>query len=104
MKPAIGINDEIIRAGGLLIPLAIACLCSPPVIAQQQASIPLGIALESYLYPFPVHFLETEMEGQLVRMAYMDVPPSGTPNGQTMVLLHGKNFGGYYWEKTIKRF
>ena len=42
------------------------------------------------------------MEGQLVRMAYMDIPPSGTANGQTVVLLHGKNFGGYYWKNTIR--
>ena len=73
-------------------------LSSPNV---NQAVIPLGIALDPYPYPYAVHFLEFEMQGQLVRMAYMDIPPSGTPNGQTAVLLHGKNFGGYYWEGTI---
>jgi pimeloyl-ACP methyl ester carboxylesterase len=35
-------------------------------------------------------------------MAYMDVAPPRDPNGQTFVLLHGKNFGGYYWENTIR--
>ena len=64
-------------------------------------SIPLGIALESYAYPHPVQFLPLEIEGQPVRMAYMDVRPAGVGNGQTVVLLHGKNFYGSYWEKTI---
>ena len=27
----------------------------------------------------------------------MDVPPLGTPNGHTVVLLHGNNFAGFYW-------
>jgi pimeloyl-ACP methyl ester carboxylesterase len=34
-------------------------------------------------------------------MAYMDVPPEGTGNGRTVVLLHGKNFFGAYWRDTI---
>jgi pimeloyl-ACP methyl ester carboxylesterase len=33
-------------------------------------------------------------------MAYMDVTPTN-PNGQTVLLLHGKNFSGAYWEPTI---
>lgn len=84
-----------------------ACLCAPlvaqslPSQSRGQTTVPLGIALESYPYPYPVRFLEFEMQGQLVRMAYMDIPPSAPANGQTVVLLHGKNFGGYYWESTI---
>jgi pimeloyl-ACP methyl ester carboxylesterase len=27
----------------------------------------------------------------------MDVPPSGTPNGHTVLLLHGYNFAGFYF-------
>jgi pimeloyl-ACP methyl ester carboxylesterase len=53
-------------------------------------------------YPWPVHFLPLTIEGQDVRMAYMDVPPLETPNAQTIVLLHGKNFGGYYWGATAE--
>jgi pimeloyl-ACP methyl ester carboxylesterase len=64
-------------------------------------SVPLGIALESYSYPHPVQFLPLEIEGQLVRLAYMDVRPAGRGNGRTVVLLHGKNFYGSYWENTI---
>lgn len=35
-------------------------------------------------------------------MAYMDVKPE-EPNGETVLLLHGKNFSGAYWEETAKR-
>jgi pimeloyl-ACP methyl ester carboxylesterase len=65
-------------------------------------STPLGSAMESYAYPFPVQFLSLEIKGQDVRMAYMDVRPAGAGNGQSVVLLHGKNFYGSYWEKTIR--
>jgi pimeloyl-ACP methyl ester carboxylesterase len=58
---------------------------------------PLGIALEEYAYPWSVYFLPLTIEGQDLRMAYMDVPPSAPANGRAVVLLHGKNFGGYYW-------
>jgi pimeloyl-ACP methyl ester carboxylesterase len=34
-------------------------------------------------------------------MAYMDVSPTGAANGRTVLLLHGKNFFGAYWEATI---
>jgi pimeloyl-ACP methyl ester carboxylesterase len=73
--------------------------------AQESStySVPLGIALESWPYPYPVRYLALEIEGQLVRMAYMDVAPSAVvANGQVIVLLHGKNFDGSYWEGTIK--
>jgi len=71
-------------------------------ISGQQAAEPgelkpLGIALEEYPYPWPVHFLPLEIERQDLRMAYMDVAPSGPGNGRAVVLMHGKNFGGYYW-------
>jgi pimeloyl-ACP methyl ester carboxylesterase len=33
----------------------------------------------------------------------MDVAPSGAPNGRTIVLMHGKNFGGYYFRNVIER-
>src|SRR5690606_20057129 len=36
-----------------------------------------------------------------LKMAYMDVKPL-QPNGQTVMLLHGKNFNGAYWKTTIQ--
>ena len=35
-------------------------------------------------------------------MAFMDVKPV-SPNGQVVMLLHGKNFNGAYWGQTAKR-
>ena len=57
--------------------------------------------MESYPYPYPVHFLPLTIEGQDLRMAYMDVAPAGKANGKSVVLLHGKNFFGAYWKETI---
>jgi pimeloyl-ACP methyl ester carboxylesterase len=47
--------------------------------------------------PWPQHYLSLNVQGKLVDMAYMDVSPA-KPNGQTMLLLHGKNFNGWYWK------
>jgi pimeloyl-ACP methyl ester carboxylesterase len=58
--------------------------------------------LEGYDYPYSVDFLQVTIEGQDLRMAYMDVPPNGRDNGRVVMLLHGKNFFGTYWTKTIR--
>lgn len=56
--------------------------------------------LSDYLYPYPVSFLEVDIQKQQLKMAYMDVKPSNY-NGKNVVLLHGKNFNGAYWKSTI---
>jgi pimeloyl-ACP methyl ester carboxylesterase len=56
----------------------------------------------NFTYPFRVHFLPLTVERQEVKIAFMDVAPVGRPNGRTVVLLHGKNFSGAYWEPTIR--
>ena len=56
----------------------------------------LSITLENIKYPYPVKFLPLTVEGQDIRMAYMDVAPTTTANGRTVMLFHGKNFGGYF--------
>ncbi|HEY9048914.1 MAG TPA: alpha/beta hydrolase [Ohtaekwangia sp.] len=68
---------------------------------QPSAQEPLGLALENYPYPFPVYYFKRNIQQQSVAMAYMDVKPSN-PNGKTVMLLHGKNFFGAYWEQTIR--
>jgi pimeloyl-ACP methyl ester carboxylesterase len=68
-----------------------------------SASLPaLGICLEGYEYPYPVETLALTSDLQPVTMAYMDVAPSGPPNGKTVVLMHGKAFGGYYFHNVIE--
>ena len=71
------------------------------VNAQNDSLRNLDINLENYQYPFPVKFLPLDLQGEKLKMAYMDVQPEKA-NGKTVVLLHGKNFNGAYWEQTAK--
>ena len=61
----------------------------------------LDIELSNYEYPYEVSVLNLKVQGQDLQMSYMDVKPSQY-NGKNIVLLHGKNFNGAYWETTIK--
>ena len=63
---------------------------------------PGSITYEEIAYPYPVSYLPLTLYGQDVRMAYMDVPPAGQPNGRTAVLFHGMNFGGFYFAGPIE--
>ncbi|HTM93254.1 MAG TPA: alpha/beta hydrolase [Flavisolibacter sp.] len=58
------------------------------------------VSAQTLNYPYPVQFLSLNIEQQSVKMAYMDVP-SSKPNGKAVLLLHGKNFNGYYWKDVI---
>lgn len=62
---------------------------------------PLDAELINYQYPYEVHFLNFKSQNNDLKMAYMDVKPK-ISNGKTIMLLHGKNFNGAYWEKTAK--
>jgi pimeloyl-ACP methyl ester carboxylesterase len=62
---------------------------------------PLDAELTNYQYPFEVRFLKLNSQNDHLKMAYMDVKPK-TANGKTIMLLHGKNFNGAYWERTAK--
>jgi len=57
---------------------------------------------EEIPYPYPVHFLELNRFQQDIRLAYMDVPPSGRENGQTVFIQHGMNFYSEAYTPTIK--
>ncbi|MDD2838255.1 MAG: alpha/beta hydrolase [Sulfuricurvum sp.] len=60
-----------------------------------------GKNLEGYTYPFEVKRYNLNIQNQTVSMAYMDVVPEH-PNGDAIILFHGKNFTGAYWEQTAK--
>jgi pimeloyl-ACP methyl ester carboxylesterase len=69
-----------------------------PALAEE----PLGIALEGFAYPFPVHMFVIPDGSERLTMAYMDVTPEGDSNGRTALLLHGRNFPSSYWQATIE--
>jgi pimeloyl-ACP methyl ester carboxylesterase len=94
------------RAFSLLLVLclgaALAGATGRAVRAQPADSQPaFGPELEGFDYPWPVFHYALSSQGEQLHMAYMDVKPSGTPNGKTVVLLHGKNFCAATWEGTI---
>ncbi|MDN3694047.1 alpha/beta hydrolase [Chryseobacterium tructae] len=62
---------------------------------------PLDGMLSDYKYPYEVRFINLKSQENSLKMAYMDVKPQKA-NGKTIMLLHGKNFNGAYWEKTAK--
>lgn len=59
----------------------------------------LDLMLNNYEYPYAVAYFEVHNQGRTLRMAYMDVTPDNH-NGKSVLLLHGKNFNGAYWETT----
>jgi pimeloyl-ACP methyl ester carboxylesterase len=61
----------------------------------------LDLMLNNYTYPYPVEVITLHTQQQELKMAYMDVNPTNG-QGKTVVLMHGKNFNGAYWESTIK--
>ncbi|MDB5282104.1 MAG: Hydrolase, alpha/beta fold family protein [Bacteroidota bacterium] len=67
---------------------------------------PVSINMENFSYPYPVSVFTVHVENQELKMAYMNVapPPGKEGNGKTVVLMHGKNFCSFYWDKTIKWF
>lgn len=96
-----------IVAGALLVGLVglpgdLASQAAEPPATPPAEWGPVSINLEEIEYPHPVEFLQMYLYGQTVRIAYMDVPPAGTPNGRSVVLLHGASYYGWYWADTIE--
>lgn len=61
-----------------------------------------GPELQGFQYPYPAQHFRFQSQGKSLQMGYMDIPASGTANGRSVVLLHGKNFCGATWEGSIK--
>ena len=85
-----------------LATLLLGCLLAlSPAATRADDTGPLGIGLEGFAYPYPVWFLDLTRDNERQRLAYMDVAPTGAPNGRTVLLLHGRNFPSSYWEPVI---
>jgi pimeloyl-ACP methyl ester carboxylesterase len=89
---------RLVLAGAVAALSLFAC----PAFSTAAELQPLSISMEGYPYPYEVHLLPLNIEGQDLEMAYMDVHPEGKANGKTVLLLHGKNFFGSYWRDTIR--
>ena len=74
---------------------------SRSVVPQNGNLSWLDIELLNYRYPYPVFHITLNIQEQMLKMAYMDVKPANY-NGRNVLLLHGKNFNGAYWQTTIK--
>lgn len=91
---------------GYITPRTHKILCFPILflvclsVKAQDRPI-LDILLSNYDYPFEVSRLSFESQGNDLQMAYMDIQ-SKKPNGKVVLLMHGKNFNGAYWEETAK--
>jgi pimeloyl-ACP methyl ester carboxylesterase len=83
----------------LIAALVVAFAMAVPDLAR--AAEPYGIGLEGFPYPHPVSMLTLSEDEDALRMAYMDVKPTGTANGRSVLLLHGRNFPSSYWETAI---
>lgn len=73
-------------------------LASP---ARSEAAPTYGPQMEGFAYPYPLQRFALSSQGQDLVMGFMDVAPEGAANGQTVVLMHGKNFCGATWAATI---
>jgi len=72
----------------------------PPVPTPTDIK-PGSITCDECPYPYPSKYLPISVYDQDVRIAYMDVAPRGAANGHTVLLLHGNNFGGFYFKAII---
>src|SRR5262245_4745646 len=121
MSAALNLSSVINRSGttfgGVPVPrfapLALALLLQSAASANAQdsavlssgpthAAVPPGsINCEECPYPRPSKYLDIQVYTQDARIAYMDVPAEGAANGHTVLLLHGNNFGGFYFTAVI---
>jgi len=77
----------------VLLGLLFGAILAPPLFAQQSQTLRSR---------YSVQFFQLQVENQDLRMAYRDVQATAASNGKTVLLLHGKNFSGFYWEPTIE--
>lgn len=68
--------------------------------AFSESPIKYNKELDGYKYPFEVSTFMLNSQNQDLKMRYMDIGDKDAE--KVIVLLHGKNFSGYYWERVAK--
>ena len=66
----------------------------------KQTTLVFDKELSQFQYPFEVKTFKLQSQRQSLKMRYMDV--GDKKSVKVIVLLHGKNFAGFYWEKIAK--
>ncbi|HEY0233548.1 MAG TPA: alpha/beta hydrolase [Afipia sp.] len=95
-----------IRPAALLRLSIFVAICAGPLAAARAApdtEAAYGAELEGFDYSYPASKFSFDSQRQKLEMAYIDAKPSSSPNGRTVVLLHGKNFCAGTWEDSIRR-
>src|ERR1700712_1465772 len=87
-----------VKALGIALLLAAYATAARAADAVQEPVY--GAELQGFTYPWPVAHFRFNSQGEALDMAYLDVTPK-EPNGQVVVLLHGKNFCAATWQATI---
>ncbi|CAA0088864.1 Haloalkane dehalogenase [Zhongshania aliphaticivorans] len=83
-----------LKIGSYLLLLITALIIPAQSIANDV--IKYDKELNGFSYPFEVETLTFNSQNQVLNMRYMDV---GHENAdKVIVLLHGKNFAGFYWK------
>jgi len=91
-------TTTILSAFALCAALLLACLGAASAADDEGPAY--GPELEGFEYPWPVQHYDFVSQGVPMHMGYMDVKPA-TPNGRTVVVLHGKNFCAATWQGSI---
>ena len=91
----------LLAAIAALAPSQVSAQSAPPDSAPADWG-PVSINLEEYEYPYPVEFMDFSVYGENVRIAYMDVAPTGAANGRTVILHHGGLYYSWYWGDQIR--
>lgn len=79
----------------------LASCATKRVVTETKPTTGFDAVLSTFTYPFPVNTFEFMAQGQKLQMSYMDVKPDGEVK-KTIVMFHGKNFGGFYFEPIIR--
>eukprot|EP01093_Parvamoeba_rugata_P001872 TRINITY_DN12355_c0_g1_i1.p1 TRINITY_DN12355_c0_g1~~TRINITY_DN12355_c0_g1_i1.p1 ORF type:complete len:190 (+),score=31.78 TRINITY_DN12355_c0_g1_i1:48-617(+) len=64
------------------------------------AALKYDATLSEFPYPYAVEHFAVDSQGQSLDMGYMYLPSAA--NKPVVVLMHGKNFNGAYWQSTAE--
>jgi len=94
ITPIVKINGS--RMLKLVSTILLVMLISACSTQTKQSQAVFDKELSSFNYPFDVKVFNLQSQNQTLKMRFMDI---GDKKGKVALLLHGKNFSGYYWQR-----